>query len=197
MAKCYFAGLENSGNACYLNCAVQSLSATYYFSDFLDIHCSEYFPVCRSLRNLSCELQAAREAPQTLSCHELRHALASGHNWSLEDNQQDCHEAFLLLFEAILKEILISKDNFGVLCKNDARSCRFHLPEVRHFVTHGVVAKVPFVSLMVSKMTCLECNTVRKPWNVEYSFLISLYPSFSSSFQNRSTILSRFILKVN
>ena len=179
-----FRGLDNPRNWCFVNSAVQALSATKAFQSWLESICVENddsLAVGNNLKFLIAELNrpSVEMSSEILSCANLLNALVFKHGWTRECKQQDVHEALILLFEAILSEMSSRSAqenhlNFKISSKASENNARIR-------TVSKVKVSLPFSMYAVSVMKCLSCKWTRKPSKIESARSISMYPAFAQT----------------
>ena len=189
-----YKGLANTGNSCYLNAAIQALSGSQHFLLWLRKIQSDKLPVrtplCDVLADLLCQLQIPTDSEDNcLSCDSLLYTLVERQQWNPSNQQQDVHEALVLINEAVIGELLPLSDVsdlFGATkavksfdegressLKSLLNKKGFQRGRHLHFLLN-----FPFTLLALSHQTCLLCGQDRKPVKMEMLHHISIYPAF-------------------
>ena len=181
-----FRGLDNPRNWCFVNSAVQALSATKAFQPWLESICVENddsLAVGNNLKFLIAELNrpSVEMSSEILSCANLLNALVFKHGWTRECKQQDVHEALILLFEAILSEMSSRSAEENHLNLKISSKASEKNNRIRTVLKSRVKVSLPFSMYAVSVMKCLSCKWTRKPSKIESARSISMYPAFAQT----------------
>ena len=129
-------GLMNLGNTCYLNCVVQCLLVSNYYSNYLSM--SSGSALTSTLAHLLLDLYHSNQC-----IYELKSVLSSGDALFQGSFQQDAHEALLKLLN---------------LLELDTRTNLFQsLPLTPVFTS---IIKDTFYGTLKHSYTCSECDNV-------------------------------------
>ena len=205
----HYKGLTNTGNSCYLNAAIQALSGSQHFLPWL--RKLKEFPLETPLSDVLAELLHELQTPafdvdNSFSCDKLLHTLVARQRWNPSGQQQDVHEAFVLLNEAIIGELMPLADVNDLFSAAKAVK-NFHdsinssqklllnkqiLPQDDQIYS---LLNFPFTLLALSHQTCLVCGENRKPVKMEMLHHLSIYPAFVQSISPLQKLFLNDLLK--
>ncbi|KAK9468840.1 hypothetical protein V1512DRAFT_258032 [Lipomyces arxii] len=164
----WYGGLRNTGNTCFVNAVLQALSSSHSFILFLKEHneskvSSELLQV---LSSLNCSLSTAH----THSTVQLLQSLPSS-RWAPDTEQQDVHEFYLALLDALEDHKSISES----------------------------IIESPFTGLLVSSIWCCVCHEFQTTRSMPFVYLeLSLplssiiYPASDSSVLSLHSLLDDY-----
>ncbi|KAK9429061.1 hypothetical protein V1505DRAFT_394624 [Lipomyces doorenjongii] len=144
-------GLVNPGNACFLNSVLQAMASSERLTNFLGSPLSASLPLANELRTLILRLNARLPSQHTYTAVQLLRLLKSK-RWIEDSEQQDAHEFFLSLLDALRTE-RSNSDN----------------------------AILPFDGMMSSRVVCVQCGEEQTLKQIPFSSVELSLPSLSSS----------------
>ncbi|KAK9388709.1 hypothetical protein V1515DRAFT_597770 [Lipomyces mesembrius] len=162
-------GLVNPRNACFLNSVLQTMASSERLTNFLCSPLSASLPLANELRTLILRLNARLPSQHTHTAVQLLRLLKSK-RWIDDSEQQDAHEFFLSLLDALRTE-RSNSDN----------------------------AILPFDGMMSSRVVCLQCGEEQTLKQIPFSSVELSLPSLSSSsssstlFNHQSTTLESML----
>ncbi|KAK9365548.1 hypothetical protein V1509DRAFT_632967 [Lipomyces kononenkoae] len=150
-------GLVNTGNTCFLNSVLQAMASSQHLINFLNSAMSVSLPLANELRTLILRLNSCLPSQHTHSTVQLLRLLKSK-RWIDDPEQQDAHEFFLSLLDALRVE-----------CANTDN------------------AILPFDGLLSSRVVCLQCGEEQTVKQIPFSSLELSLPSSSSPSSSSSS----------
>ncbi|KAK9481041.1 hypothetical protein V1514DRAFT_345799 [Lipomyces japonicus] len=173
-------GLVNTGNTCFLNSVIQSLSSLRCVLDFLFDSSASQFTVSNALAELISLLNTPQATSHTHSPASLLKALHST-RWTPDTEQQDAHEFLLSLLDAIRDER--TKD---IVTKHRARvaidSAVHDISDHSQVLSIDTPLALPFDGLLSTQVLCVTCHEMQALRQLPFSSIELSLPSLQAPF---------------
>ncbi|MCO5555751.1 hypothetical protein L7F22_009296 [Adiantum nelumboides] len=168
----HYAGLWNTGNSCFLNSTLQSITSISTVQDVLEevIEQAEQWdvptPVTDALYDLILQLNTPSTSRHAVIPRQLTDALSNLPQTNVGSffyahQQQDAHELLVLLTSAIDDEMnAIIQERNSALESNASGLKAALLPSIRPTSTNLTPFSNPFRALVAQRTACLDCGYV-------------------------------------